>query len=189
MTDNKPDTPAAKPADNGTPPWGDDFNAETAWTLIQNLRGELKTVKTERTTFKNERDALSQKVEEHENAGKSAEELKAAAEKKAADDLAAARRELWIERALRKHGVPEELVEFLSGDDEEAILAKAEKLAGLGQKSDKSDADDAADKGGDASGDAGTPQKNSRPASGLTPGHGGDDPEPLDLDALVLASR
>jgi hypothetical protein len=161
-----------------TPPWGDDFDAETAWTLVQNLRGEVKGLKTDKVALKTERDAFEAKVTEFENNGKTAEELAATKAQADADALKAAQRELWTERALRKHGVPEELIEFLTGDDEEAILAKAEKLAGLKSAS----TPDPDDKGGDP-----TPPPSTRPASGLTPGHGGEETDPVNLDDIVAS--
>ncbi|MEO2133387.1 MULTISPECIES: hypothetical protein [unclassified Microbacterium] len=163
-----------------TPPWGDDFDAEKAWELITTLRAAEKTLKTERNAFKAERDELAVKVQGFEDAGKTEAEKADAKAQADAAELAKARRDLFVERALRKHAIPEELVEFLTGDDEESILAKAEKLAGL--KSAKPDAD-ATDT------DAADAAASGRPKPGLKPGEGGDAPEEVDLDALVASIR
>lgn len=171
-----------------TPPWGsdDEFDAAKAWALIQGLREDKTSLSDKLAAATTARDALQSQVDEAANAGKSdADKAKADADKVAAD-LAAARRELYIERALRKHEVPEELAEFLTGDDEESILAKAAKLAGLGKGKTDDDADDEAAKAAAAAAAADTSK---RPAPGLKPGHGGDDPEPFDPDALVASIR
>jgi hypothetical protein len=161
-----------------TPPWGEveNFDADKAWTLILNLRKDVETLKTDKATLTTERDALVDEKAAAATAGQSEAEKADAAARKTADDLTAARKELWVERALRKHSVPEELMEFLSGDDEDAILAKAAKLAGLpAPKAEEPAAKD------DAAKPAGRPQ------AALTPGHGGDE-NVFDPDALVKAN-
>ncbi|GAA2230212.1 hypothetical protein N1031_06905 [Herbiconiux moechotypicola] len=159
-----------------TPPWGDDFDAAKAWNLIQNLRAEKTALQTKVTDVTTERDTLKSERQARENEGKTAEQ-------KAADDLtaaqsatAAARRELYIERALRKHAIPEDLVEFLSGDTEEDILAKAEKLAAV-KPAEKTDEQQV------------TPPAPGMPTPALKPGHGGDAPVEFDPDAIADAAR
>lgn len=167
-----------------TPPWGDDFDAERAWTLIQNLRGDVETVKTERDEARQERDDAK------------------AADPEAADKLTAAETRaktaetsLWTERALRKHSIDEDLVDFLTGDTEEEILAKAERLAGRSKPADSADNGDkgGADKGGkpdaDADASAGDQGLPGTPKPSLTPGHGGDTPAPFDPDAIAAKAR
>lgn len=177
----EPAKPAAPATASTTPPWGDDFDAQTAWDALQAARAVEKKLKAEKAALSTELTTAQAKVTEFENAGKTADELKAASDKKAADDLAAARRELWIERALRKHAVDDEFVDFLTGDDEESILAKAEKLASLGKGKSDDPAPKAEDEGKTPAG---------RPTStALTPGGGGTDPEPFDVDAFVLEAR
>ncbi|WP_157008518.1 hypothetical protein [Agromyces laixinhei] len=83
-----------------TPPWGDDFDAEKAWRLIEALRADKV--------------AMKEKLDAAENSG---------------FDLVETRRELYVERALRKHPGAADLADFLSGETEEEILAKAERLA------------------------------------------------------------
>lgn len=165
-----------------TPPWGEEenFDAARAWELIVDLRAERDGLKTEKATLTTERDALVAEKDAAASAGQTEAEKAEAAARKTADDLAAARKELWVERALRKHNVPEELMEFLSGDDEDAILAKAAKLAGLPAKpSDEGDKDADKDKPGAMPG--------GRPKPAFTPGHGGDE-DVFDPDAIVAAN-
>lgn len=169
-----------------TPPWGDDFDAEKAWTLVQNLRGEVKAEKDKRTAAETARDDVQRQLTAIEDQGKTDAQRATDQATKTAEDLAAARRELYIERALRKHNVPEDYVEFLTGDDEDSILAKAEKLASLGKPAQDDDSDDGANEQPPADGSA---PASGRPQPGLQPGHGGNDPEPVDIDALVASIR
>jgi hypothetical protein len=162
-----------------TPPWGDDFDADRAWTLLQNVRGDLAKAKDDLTAERQARETAESALKDADPEGKLT-----AAEKRAAD----AERSLWTERALRKHEIDEELVEFLTGDTEEAILAKAEKLS----KVRKPETEEPKDGDKPKDGEPGTGSEidlQSRPAPTLTPGHGGDSPEPNDLDAIAAATR
>lgn len=166
-----------------TPPWGDDFDAERAWTLVQNLRGDLDKLKTERDDARQERDDAKAASDSTE----SAEKLTAAeARAKAAETS------LWTERALRKHSIDEDLVDFLTGDTEEDILAKAERLAGRSKPAEEKPSTDGDPKDGDKpaddkpAGDQGLP---GTPKPSLTPGHGGDTSAPFDPDAIAAKAR
>lgn len=165
-----------------TPPWGDNFDAEKAWTLIQNLRTDKDTLQTKLTSTESERDALAKTAQEAEDAQKSDAQ-------KLADRLAAAEkalgekdRELAKTRVLAKHSIPEELADFLTGATEEELTAQAEKLATLAkpkeveQEEEEEEKPTAADLPG-------------KPAPALTPGHGGDEPKPFDPVAIALAAR
>lgn len=172
--------------DTSTPPWGDDFDAERAWTLVQNLRADKDKLQGEKDTLTTELATERQAREDAEKAAKDAdpEGKLSAAEKRAAD----AERSLWTERALRKHAIDEELVEFLSGDTEEAILAKAEKLSKVGKpgtEKPKTDDEEKPDESADKP-DGGLPP---RPTPDLTPGHGGDTPAPFDPEAIANNAR
>lgn len=105
MTDN-PQTPTTDDAP-AAPPWGDDFDAERAWTLVQNLREDVATMKAER----------------NEARASAADAANAARER---DEARAA---LWAERAMRTHSLPAESARFLTGDTEEAVTEKAAALA------------------------------------------------------------
>ena len=164
-----------------TPPWGDDFDAERAWTLVQNLRGDLEKRTTERDEARQERD-------DAKAAGDSTE----AAEKLTAAEARAktAETSLWTERAIRKHSIDEDLVDFLTGDTEEEILAKAERLAGRSKPDGDKPAGDSKDgdkpDGDKPDGDQGLP---GTPKPSLTPGHGGDTPAPFDPAAIAAKAR
>lgn len=188
------DNPAKSDDAQGKPPWGDDFDAERAWRLVQNLRAEVTDLKTERDSIKTERDQLK------DSTGSESDKVKAAE-----DRAAKAEKSLWTERALRKHPELEEFVEFLDGDTEEAVTQKAERLAAIGSKKPADDKDgkdgakgdddakdgkkpDDADGAGSKPDDApdGLPGK---PTPDLKPGHGGESPKPFDPAAVALKAR
>lgn len=182
-----PDEPNAS-----TPPWGDDFDAERAWALIQSLRAEKVTLKGERDTLKTERDTLTADLETARQARTDETDVDgkvAAAEKRATD----AERGLYVERALRKHPGLEDLAEFLTGDTEDEIEAKAARLAAIGAKTppagDEGE-DESSDPDPDAANEDGEPADlSTRPAPSLTPGHGGDESTPFDPVAIAKAAR
>ncbi|AWY06639.1 scaffolding protein [Microbacterium phage Zeta1847] len=178
-TDNPADKPADKPAETpSTPPWGDDFDAARAWDTITKLRG----IESE----------LKAKVAELETAAE-------AMVPKADLDAAIARAETaegnvkakTREAILAKAELPDDLHAFVTAEDEEGIAEQVSKLkAALTPKAPEADKGDKPGEGDPADTDKGTPPaKSSRPAPGLKPGHGGDDPVAFDPDAVVAAIR
>lgn len=165
------ENPEQKPATESKP-WGDDFDEEKAWALIQNLRGD-------KAALKGRVDEL-EKAEQARADSEKTEAQKAADEaEKARKELADARRELFVARAIAKHPGAADFEDFLTGDTEEEILAKAERLSKVtpaGSAEKEKEAEKAAD----------LPAK---PKPNLTPGHGGGDSTALDLDALVSNAR
>lgn len=162
-----------------TPPWGsdEDFNPEKAWKLIQNLRASEASLKSQNAD-------LSAKVAEREDADKT-ETQKLADRAARAEKLAAdTRRELLIERIGRKHSLPEDAVEFLTGDTEEEIEARATKLAKLHGTTNDSTTDGNGEK--PPADDPALPQ---RPQSQLRPGHGGESTTAFDPAALADMAR
>ncbi len=157
-----------------TPPWGEDFDAEKAWTLIVNLRSDVQKAKDKADTETARADAAEKALAE---APDPAEKV-TAAEKRAAD----AERALLVERAIRKHSIPDDLADFLTGDTEEEIEAKAARLASVGAKpgDEEQKPEDKAAEEVDESG---------RPKPALTPGHGGDGRERFDAALVVAAVR
>lgn len=160
-------------------PWGDDFDEAKAWTLVQNLRGDKSTLQADLATA---RQALTEA------------ETKATAGETEKDRADKAERALWTERALRKHPtVSEDFVDFLSGDTEEEILAKAERLSKVGQPKapavddPKPDADPKPDDPKPE--EPAKPELPGKPKPDLTPGHGADAPAAFDPDAVVAAIR
>ncbi|QXO14540.1 scaffolding protein [Arthrobacter phage Kaylissa] len=175
-TENQNPAPADK-QEGDKAPWGDDFDAERAWKLVQNLRTEVATLKTENGTMKT-------KLQASEDEGKT--ELQKLQERLAAAEQTAKEkeRELSLAKVLRKHPELEEFADLLTGDTEEELAAKAERLAAIGKG--KKDEDDA-DKGDDQKPDA--PELPGKPQPNLTPGHGGEDSTPFDPTAIALAAR
>ena len=117
--------PAADPDPDPAPrpPWDDpeNFNPEKAWNLLQNVRGDVAKLKSER-------DQLAEKVKGHEDATKSdqqkLEERAITAERSAA---AAATEAARLRVALKK-GLTETQAKRLVGETEEELEADADEL-------------------------------------------------------------
>lgn len=105
-------------------PWGDDeFDAEKAWTLIQNLRGD----KTD----------LSAKYDELSAKWQAAEDAKLSEQERIAKELEAAKAELAEARrkaVLAQYDLPESALVFLTAESAEEIDKQASALAGLAPK-------------------------------------------------------
>lgn len=150
--------------DEKKPAFEGEFDAERAARLIENLRSEIKDLKAEKATLAT---SLQEKEDAEKTESQRLSDRLAAAEKAAKD----AQRALLVERAARKHNLPEDVVDFLIGDTEEEIEAKAERLARLGSpKKDEPNEEQKPE-------DDGLP---GRPAPALKPGHGGDSSAPFD---------
>lgn len=159
-----------------------EFDASRATRLIENLREEVRTLKEERTSLKTEK-------QEREDAEKSEVDRLKDALTRSENETKEARRALHVSRAQAKHGLSdEEADEFLSGlDDEEKILARAERLAGLrggSQVESGEESGEGEEESGEESGDL-----PSKPKPGLKPGSGAEADGDLDEDALVARAR
>jgi hypothetical protein len=165
---------------NGENPWGEDFDAEKAWRLVQNLRAEVTGLKGERDALKTERDNLKVEKENAATEGKSElqklQDRLADIEKTAKDR----EREVALQKVLRKHPELEDFADLLTGETEDELMSKAERLAKIGKPA---DGDNDADNGGNSAELPGSP----KPA--LKPGHGGDAPVPFDPDEIAKAAR
>lgn len=176
-----------------TPPWGDDFNAERAWNLVQNLRAEKDSLKDKLAT-------AEQKAQAAE-AGESdaLKELRTraeAAEARAKD----AEHALTLSKVLKDFPALEGFEDLLTGDDEAAIRSKAERLAAIGKKPEeaapkdgaqeeqKDDNDNPDGQAPDGEQTSSLPKKPEADLS-LTPGHGGEEKVPFDPAAIALAAR
>lgn len=159
--------PAPKEGAETTHPWGDDFDAATAWKALTASREAEKAAKKRIADFeKAEQDKADADLTELEKLRK---DLAAATAKNTAHERTAQLNELGLDKAL--HG-------FISGETPEAIAEQVTALkAALGN-------------GNDAEGEkpAATPPSG-RPQPKLTPGQGGDDNDAPDLDALVASLR
>lgn len=118
--------PAAPPTptDSGkAPTWDGDFDPSRAAKLVENLRDDVKKRDAEIA-------ALKAATAKGASASKSAEERLAALESRAAQ----AERSLLVAQAAKKHGIPDDLVPFLSESSAEALDAQAEALAKYAKK-------------------------------------------------------
>lgn len=175
MADTENQNPA--PTDAEKAPWGDDFDAERAWKLVQNLRSERDTLKSERDSLKGERDALTT-----ERDGLKTElQTKTEELEKTSKETA---RELALQKVLRKHPELEEFADLLTGDTEEELASKAERLAAIGKPKEPADGEKP---GGEQKPDE--PELPGKPTPNLTPGHGGEESTPFDPTAIALAAR
>lgn len=132
MPDNEEPTTPATPIQTepivpapATPPWGsaEDFDAERAWTLLQNVRGDLSRAQAAR-------DDLAARVKAEEDAALSDQE-------KVRRELEETRKELAVQRrsnALAKYELPDTALVFLTAETAEDIEAQASALAGLTPK-------------------------------------------------------
>lgn len=161
--------------DAQTPPWGDDFDAEKAWTLIQNLRSDLTKAKDATTAERQAREAAEAKAADVDPEGK----IKAATERAEKAEKALAVKDVLLDfPALKGYE------DFLTGSTPEELKASAERLAALGKP-----AGEPTPKGDEKGGEGSTPPAAPTPQEKLTPGHGGDAPAPFDPDAIATAAR
>ncbi|WNN93962.1 scaffolding protein [Arthrobacter phage Nitro] len=176
-TENQNPAPADKP-EGEKAPWGDDFDAERAWKLVQNLRTENADLKKKNTAYETERQS---REDEGKTELQKLQDRLDAAERTAKEK----ERELSLAKVLRKHPELEEFADLLTGDTEEELAAKAERLAAIGKGKAKEGDDDA--QKGDEKPD--TTELPGKPQPNLTPGHGGEDTTPFDPTAIALAAR
>lgn len=179
MADTENQTPAATDAkpEGSAAPWGDDFDAEKAWRLVQNLRTERDGLKTERDALKGERDALTT-----ERDGLKTElQTKTEEAERLSKDSA---RELALQKVLRKFPDLEDFADLLTGDTEEELVSKAERLAKIGKPAEPADGEQT-----DGEQTPETPELPGKPTPNLTPGHGGEDVTPFDPTAIAKAAR
>lgn len=161
-----------------TPPWGADFDAERAWTLVQNLRAEIGDLKEKVTEVTTERDTVTTERDALQADATAATEKLTAAEERAAE----AARGLAVERVLAEFPTLRDVAEFLTGDDEDAIREKATRLAKVSGSATPGDGDKPV-------GDKSAEPIDRTPKPDLTPGHGGEPPVVVDTDAVVNAAR
>lgn len=178
----KTTTEAQTKPEDGKAPWGDDFDAERAWKLVQNLRTERDGLKAERDALKVERDTLATEKDSVATEGQSELQKLQARLDQIEKEAKQKDRDLALQKVLRNHPDLEEFADLLTGETEEELAAKAERLAAIGKA--KAPADDAKDGEKD-----GTPALPGKPQPNLTPGHGGEDSTPFDPTAIALAAR
>jgi hypothetical protein len=126
-----PDAPAstAPTAPAETPPWGDNFDASRAWSLIQGLRTDKEKLSGKVSTFEK---AAQERADAEKTELQRAQERADRAEKAIADREAADKRKAVI----TKHGLSDDDAAFLAGVSDDVLDARAEALAarlGVGQ--------------------------------------------------------
>jgi hypothetical protein len=158
-------------------PWGDDFDAAKAWRLVTNLREELKTIKGERDSLKTQKQAEeSEGQSELQKLQNRLAELEKGAKEK--------EREIALQKVLRKHPELEDIADLLTGETEEELFQKAERLASLSKP--KNDGEQEANDGGNAE----EQELPGMPKPNLKPGHsGGDESASFDPVAIAKAAR
>lgn len=151
-----------------TPPWGDDFDAERAWKLVENQRADLAKAKSQRDDFK-------KKAKEYEDATKS--ETDKAAERATEAEARATKAEAELARtnvALAKGLTPAQ-AKRLVGSTEEELMADADELL----ETFKKDGDD----GGQ--GPARRPKEKLRSGAATDSSDDDDEDDPIKLAAKI----
>lgn len=118
-------------------PWereGETFDAERAKTLLLNLRAEKENYQAKLTAKTSELESLTTERDELktqlETAQATAKELQEQVQQ-AAGELAALTLLRTKEQVLTRKGLPTDLADLLTGDDEEVLEAAADRLANL----------------------------------------------------------
>jgi len=135
--------------------WDGDFDPQRAQKLIENLRSDIEKLKNDKRSY-------AEKLKAYEDAEKS--EFQKLQEQ--VQEYEAQLRELTREKVALKHGLSEDLLEFVSGETVEEMEERARRLAEkLAPKKDE------------------TPTS-SRPTPKLVPGTGAPDDAPITREAL-----
>ena len=121
-------------------PWGDDFefDAEKAWTLIQNLRGDVDRLKADKTALAQERDEA---IKARDESTKTVEELQATVQltddtaKQHEQNLNAAQSTIAKHSLLAEAGLPLSLAKNLVGESEDEWTDSVQALASLKNQS------------------------------------------------------
>lgn len=117
--------PAGSASGGETPPWereGQTFDPARAWQLVQSLRGERDTIRTERDTYKGKvTDAERAAMTDLQRAQTEAQEAAQRADSNAGD--------LARLRAAVKYGLTEEDLGFLAGVKPDEVDGRAAALA------------------------------------------------------------
>ena len=159
--------PNEEPPATQQPRWEGDFNPERAARLVQNLRDDL-------TKAKNEAKAASDALQVKSDAEKS--ELQRATDRaeKSERALLAAQLEVLRTTIARKHNLPDELVQFVTGNTEAELEKQAAALASYANKGLP-----------DSAGELGK----TKPRPRLVPGHSTDDRNNGPFDARAVAAQ
>lgn len=158
------ENPPADPTEEKTPKWDGDFDPDRAAKLVANLRSDLETAKNE---LKATREQLGEKEEAEKTEFQRIQDRATAAEQEANN----AKLELMRLRVAKEHSLPDDLMEFLTGDSEEDLAAKAQRLAEYAA--------------GPAAEVPGRPKPRLRPGTGEDPSTG----SAADFDPAAIAAK
>ena len=113
-----------------TPPWGDDFDPEKAWKLVQNLRADKEKLAS-RPTLSPEQQQQLDEYNRLVEASKSEAQRQAEAVEAARREAEMTRAEAIRYKAAATHGIGAEHFDLLGTGTEEEVSARAEKIAAL----------------------------------------------------------
>lgn len=134
MSEETPAVPAQEPPASTpaveTPPWGEDFDAQKAWSLVQNLRAD-KDKLAQRPALSDEQRQQLGEYDKLVQASKSDAQRLEEAARTAQSDADQARAEAVRYKAAATHGISAEHFDLLGSGTEAEITARAEKLAAL----------------------------------------------------------
>lgn len=112
------------------PPWGDDFDAEKAWKLVQNLRADKEKLASRPALTPEQQKQLDEYNRLVEASKSETQRLSEAAET-ARRDAETARAEAIRYKVAATHGLTADHFDLLGSGTEEEISARAEKIAAL----------------------------------------------------------
>ena len=121
-------TTATLNSDGKGAPWtAEDFDAEKAWKLVENLRGDVEKYKTRAQETNMQVEELSAAIAELKSRAEQAEARAGEAE----TQLVSAQQHSTKQRLLNERGLPENLIGALTGDNEKAWTEMADMLLAL----------------------------------------------------------
>ena len=120
----------AAPEQKEAPPWGEDFDAEKAWKLVQNLRADKEKLAS-RPALTAEQQQQLDEYNRLVEASKSEAQRQQEAIEAAKREAETARAEAIRYKAAAAHGIGADHFDLLGSGTEEEISARAEKIAAL----------------------------------------------------------
>lgn len=122
--------PQAPPAAPEKPPWGEDFDAEKAWNLVQNLRADKDRLSQRPVLTPEQQQKLDEYTRLEEASKSDAQRLQ---EESAAARLDAekAQGEALRLRVAIEHGLGKEDIDLLGSGTQEEVAARAQRIADL----------------------------------------------------------
>lgn len=154
-----PEAPAAEQQPAEAPPWGDDFDPDKAWKLIQNLRSDKEKLAAREVLTDEHKAILAEHEKQIEASKTELQKAQEAAGKVPTLEAQNLRLQVALEKGLT--GDRAELMARLQGETKEELLADADKLLALlapGAPAEPQTPRPNPAQGASATGPAGTPQ-------------------------------